>query len=95
LCSEILLKFWGVDQPAPERRATADGNVDVLNAPGDHYWYFDATQPAEFLYSCDQETVGYDLPREVAYLESYDRLPGRVQTLFDTPNNRLDLLGNV
>ena len=33
-----------------------------------------------------------DLPREVKYLESYDRFVGKIQTLFDMPNSRLDLL---
>lgn len=73
-------------------KPTVERNVDVLNATGDYYRYFDATQHAEFLYSCVRETVEEDLPREVRYLESYDRFVGRVQTLFDMPNDRLDLL---
>jgi hypothetical protein len=73
-------------------KATADGNVEVLNATGDYYRHFDATQHAEFLYACVQESVKENLPREVAYLESYDQFVGRVQTVFDVSNNRLDLL---
>ena len=75
-----------------EWRPTLDGNVEVLNETRDFYRYFDATQHAEFLYSCVQETIEDDLPREVRYLESYDRFVGQLQTLFDMPNNKLDLL---
>ena len=73
-------------------RPTPTGNVEVLNDTASFYRYFDATQHAEFLYQCVRETVEEDLPREVKYLESYDRFVGRVQTLFDVPNSKLDLL---
>ena len=75
-----------------EWRATDRGNVEVLNDTGNFYRYFDATAQAEFLYDCVRETVEEDLPREVKYLESYDRFVARVQTLFDMPSSRLDLL---
>lgn len=83
--SKQLLKFidW---------RPTPTGNVEVLNDTADFYRYFDATQHAEFLYECVRETVERDLPLEVKYLESYDRFVGRVQTLFDMPSSKLDLL---
>jgi hypothetical protein len=73
-------------------RPTATGNVEVLNETADFYKYFDATQHAEFLYDCVRETVDDDLPREVKYLESYDRFVDKIQTLFDMPNSKLDLL---
>jgi hypothetical protein len=34
--------------------------------------YFDATEVAEFLYSCVERTVEYDLPREIDYLKRHD-----------------------
>ena len=64
----------------------------MRNDTASFYRYFDATRHAEFLYECVRETVEEDLPREVKYLESYDRFVGRVQTLFDMPNSKLDLL---
>jgi len=73
-------------------RATPEGNVDVLNDTADYYRYFDATSHAEFLYHCVAETVEQDLPREVKYLEAYDRFVGRVQALFDMPKSKFDLL---
>ena len=33
-----------------------------------------------------------DLPNEVKYLEAYGRFVGRIQTLFDMPGSRLNLL---
>ena len=73
-------------------RPMLEGNVEVLNETADYYRYFDATRHAEFLYGCVAETVEQDLPNEVKYLEAYDRFVSRVQTLFDMPNSKLDLL---
>ena len=73
-------------------RPTPTGNVEVLNETADFYKYFDATAHAEFVYDCVRETVEDDLPREVKYLESYDRFVGKIQTLFDMPNSKLDLV---
>lgn len=75
-----------------EWRPTATGNVAVLNHTKNFYRYFDATLHAEFLYECVRETVEEDLPREVKYLESYDRFTGKIQTLLDMPNHKRDLL---
>jgi len=71
---------------------TLEGNVEVLNQTIDYYRYFDATLHAEFLYDCVAETVERDLPAEVKYLEGYDGFISRVQTLFDMPRRKLDLL---
>lgn len=73
-------------------RATAEGNVEVLNGTANYYRYFDATPHAEFLYQCVAETVEVDLPREVRYLEAYDTFVSRIQVLFDMPKSKFDLL---
>jgi Fic family protein len=73
-------------------RPTLEGNVEVLNETADYYRYFDATRHAEFLYGCVAETVEQDLPNEVKYLAAYDRFASRIQSLFDAPNSKLDLL---
>src|SRR5438034_2261945 len=73
-------------------RPTLEGNVEVLNETADYYRYFDATRHAEFLYGCVAETVEQDLPNEVKYLAAYDRFASRIQSLFDVPNSKLDLL---
>jgi hypothetical protein len=83
--SEPLLPFirWQPD---------TSGNVVVLNETADYYRYFDATAHAEFLYGCIEQTVERDLPREVAYLEGYDRFVTGVQQIVDMPRRTADLL---
>lgn len=75
-----------------EWRATESGNVEVLNETADFYRFFDATAHAEFLYRCVAETVSYDLPREVEYLQSYDEFSRRVQEVVDMPDSTVELL---
>jgi hypothetical protein len=73
-------------------RATPDGNVEVLNATGAYYRYFDATAHAEFLYACVAATIDHDLPGEVAYLQAFDRFAAAVQDIVDMPDRTVDLL---
>ncbi len=72
--------------------ATATGNVRVENDTADYYRYFDATAHAEFLYKCVEQTIVYDLPEEVGYLEAYDRFSQGVQDILDMPNQKIDLI---
>lgn len=73
--------------------ATENGNVRVLNETDRFYRYFDATAHAEFLFERVAETVESDLPREVAYLEGFDRFADRVEGLLgDMPHSTIDLL---
>lgn len=73
-------------------RPTVDGNVEVLGETAPWYRFFDATAHAEFLYRCVETTVVHDLPREVAFLEAYDRFIEGVQDIADMPARTLDLL---
>jgi Fic/DOC family protein len=73
-------------------RATESGNVEVLNDTASWYRYFDATAHVEFLYHCVKTTIMEDLPREVAFLEGYDRFVGSVKQLVDMPGKTVDLL---
>lgn len=75
-----------------EWRPTLDGNVEVLNETADFYRYFDATAHAEFLFDCVEETVKRDLPNEVRYLEAYDGFVNQVESFFEMPKKKLDLL---
>ncbi len=76
-----------------EWEATERGNVRVRNETDRFYRYFDATAHAEFLYDQVAETVERDLPREVAYLEGFDRFAEEVQRLLgDMPHSTVDLL---
>lgn len=75
-----------------EWRPTPAGNVEVLNETADFYRYFDATRHAEFLYECLEQTVQHDLVDEVRFLRAYDAFVGRVGTLVDMPQARVELL---
>ncbi len=59
----VLESYSAALLPFVEWRATADGNVEVLNDTSDYYRYFDATAHAEFLYACVEQTVGAGSPR--------------------------------
>jgi Fic/DOC family len=78
--------------PVVEWQPTDDGNVRVLNDTGDFYRFFDATQHAEFLYSCVKKTIEVDLPRETEFLAQYDRFRERIELLVDMPERTIDLL---
>jgi hypothetical protein len=77
-----------------EWQPTPEGNVHVTNDTMDLYRYFDATQQAEFLYSCIETTVNETLPAEVKYLERHDRLTSVISSFIDMPNTRVNLLIN-
>lgn len=78
--------------PVIEWELTTDGNVEVLGDTADFYRYFDATQHAEFLYSCVRKTIEEDLPRETEFLRRYDRFCTRITQIADMPASTMDLL---
>ncbi len=59
--------------PYIDWQPTARGNVNVTNDTADLYRYFDATEAAEFLYRCVEETIEVDVPSELDYLKRHDR----------------------
>lgn len=69
-----------------EWRPTPQHNVEVLNDTADLYRYFDATEVAEFLYSCVERTVEYDLPREIDYLIRHDLALRRIMNMVEMPD---------
>lgn len=77
-----------------EWRPTKDGNVEVLNDTIDLYRYFDATRETEFLYDCVLQTIEDILPKEIEYLEKYDRMKSAIIERFDMPDHLIDLLIN-
>ncbi len=90
---KVLRSYSAPMREYVEWEATERGNVRVVNETDRFYRYFDATAHAEFLYERVKETVEHDLPREVAYLEGFDRFVERVQRLLgDMPHSTVDLL---
>ena len=88
----VLASYSAPLLPFIEWEETADHNVRVLNETAPYYRYFDATLQAQFLYQCVEQTVTYDLPVEVRYLEAYDRFAERVKSVVEMPDRLVALL---
>lgn len=78
--------------PFVEWRPTATLNVEVLNDTGDLYRYGDATDVAEFLYSCVRRTIEHDLPKEIACLRHHDEAKRRIQDRIEMPDRLIGQL---
>ncbi|QWK81464.1 Fic family protein [Ochrobactrum sp. BTU1] len=88
-----VLESWSAALlPFIEWRPTASGNVDVLNDTATFYRYFDATAHAAFLYACVEQTVEFDLPQEVHFLQAFDTFSESVQQILDMPTAQVELL---
>ncbi len=72
--------------------STPKGNVKVLNDTADFYRYFDATVQSEFLYMCVEQTIETILPREVSFLQYYDRFQKGMSEIVEMPFSKIDLL---
>jgi hypothetical protein len=78
--------------PFIEWRPTPARDVEVLNPTADLYRYFDATEAAEFLYSCVRRTVEQDLPREIDYLRRHDEAVRRIMDAVEMPDRVAEIL---
>jgi Fic family protein len=75
-----------------EWEETNDHNINVLNETTDFYKYFDATQQAEFLYDCVNDTIQRIIPNEVAYLTKYDEFKRFLENEVEMPDKLVALL---
>ncbi|HKK10300.1 MAG TPA: Fic family protein, partial [Bacteroidales bacterium] len=73
-------------------KTTPDNNVEVNNETIDYYRYFDATPQAEFLYDCVYDTLQNIIPKEVKYLEKYDRFKRVIDDEFEMPDKMVATL---
>ncbi|MCK4506472.1 MAG: Fic family protein, partial [Candidatus Aegiribacteria sp.] len=78
--------------PMIDWEPTQNGNLIVLNDTADFYRYFDATTHTEFLYMCVEHTIETILPREVAFLQHYDRFQKGMSEIVEMPSSKIDLL---
>lgn len=69
-----------------EWKETEDHNVEVLNETLDYYRFYDATNQAEFLYSCVEETIDRIIPEEIDYLTRYDEFKSFLDNRFEMPD---------
>ena len=84
--TSTLQAHSGPLMPFIEWRATPERNVEVLNDTADLYSYFDATEAAEFLYACVQQTIEIDLPKEISYLQAHDTAEREIMNLIEMPD---------
>jgi Fic family protein len=75
-----------------EWEPTANHNVRILNDTIDLYRYYDLTKQVEFLYECVEETIERIIPKELDYLEKYDRMTKYINTSLSLPDTKVDLL---
>ncbi|MFH0759940.1 MAG: Fic family protein [Bacteroidota bacterium] len=73
-------------------KTTTDYNVEVLNETIDYYRYFDATEQAEFLFECIDDTINAIIPGEALYLKNYDEMKGWLDNRFQMPDHLAALL---
>ena len=83
--SEPLLNFinWA---------ETNDHNVEVTNETKDLYRFFDATQQAEFLFDCVEDTINNIVPQEINYLANYDVFKAYMDDEFEMPDKMFSVL---
>jgi hypothetical protein len=73
-------------------KPSTTNNVTIQNETIDLYRYFDATKQAEFLYECVEHTVITTIPKEVDYLEKYDRMKSYLDDYYEMPDKLVSLL---
>lgn len=65
---------------------TPSHNVQVTNQTKDYYRFFDATNQAEFLFDCVEDTIENIVPQEFNYLENYDTFKNYLDEEFEMPD---------
>jgi len=90
--NRVLRAYSGPLLPFIDWVADPKGNVEITGETAHHYRYFDATEQATFLAHCVQTTIDKDLPREVGFLEGFDRFATGLARIVDMPNKETELL---
>ena len=75
-----------------EWEETKNHNVRVTNNTLDYYRFFDATQQAEFLFDCVNDTTKNIIPKEISYLSHYDEFKTYLEEEFEMPDKMIALL---
>ena len=69
-----------------------DGRMTVHNETAHLYRFWDATLFAEYLYSCVEQAIRYDLREEIGFLRVFDEAVQRTMNIVDMPDRRASLL---
>lgn len=67
------------------------GELSMLNDTGRHYRYPDLTRVTEELFGFVRETVDREFSAELEYLAAFDQARGRLASIVDMPDARMDL----
>ncbi|MCF2506849.1 Fic family protein [Dyadobacter sp. CY107] len=73
-------------------KPTSNYHFNIDSETIDLYRYFDATSYAEFLYGCVEETLNVKFPKEVDYLDKYDRMKQFLDDYFEMPDQLVGTL---
>jgi Fic family protein len=73
-------------------KPSENNNVEILNDTIDYYRYFDATEQAEFLFYCVNDTLINVIPKEVEYLMKFDEFKRYLDHKYEMPDNMVSLL---
>ena len=66
--------------------------MEVTNETKDLYRFFDATQQAEFLFDCVEDTINNIVPQEINYLANYDVFKAYMDDEFEMPDKMFSVL---
>ncbi|RME56120.1 Fic family protein [Candidatus Parcubacteria bacterium] len=77
--------------PLVEYSLDEDGRMTVHNRTARWYRYMDLTVQAEALFGFIERTIEEELPRELAFLASYDKTKRAIQEIVDMPDREIDL----
>ena len=77
---------------AIEWEPTEKGNVKVLNDTCDFYRYFDATQYAEFLYSCIHKAIKSDIPQAADFQLKFEDFMTQCKNVADLADHLIHLM---
>jgi len=70
----------------------SDKVIEVRNDTADYYRYFDATQVAEYLYSCVEDTIVNIIPYEIKLLQNFDEFKEQLEEELGLEDNKIKLL---
>ncbi len=89
---EVLRSYSSSILPFVDYSLDASGRMTVNNETAHLYRYWDATNFAEYLYGCVDETIRRDLKEELGFLQVFDEALRRTAEIVDMPNRRASLL---
>ncbi len=89
---QILASYLHFILPLIEYSLDAEGIMTVQNRTDHLYRYWDATDFAEYLYRCVEETIKRDLHEEIRFLQLFDRAVRETMEIVEMPDRRASLM---